>query len=132
MLENKELERDNVVGVHPVLGGLANKGTLRATSARVTSDRIAARVNNIKHARELDDERVIVLLVEGTCAQIVLHKLLAQKTVRLLVMLLHDLEETSVVQLCEQSQIVNIGNHVGEVLLQVLESFFKVVGLFAV
>ena len=132
MLENKELERDNVVGVHPVLGGLANKGTLRATSARVTSDRIAARVNNIKHARELDDERVIVLLVEGTCAQIVLHKLLAQKTVRLLVMLLHDLEETSVVQLCEQSQIVNISNHVGEVLLQVLESFFKVVGLFAV
>ena len=132
MLENKELERDNVVGVHPVLGGLANKGTLRATSARVTSDRIATRVNNIKHARELDDERVIVLLVEGTCAQIVLHKLLAQKTVRLLVMLLHDLEETSVVQLCEQSQIVNIGNHVGEVLLQVLESFFKVVGLFAV
>ena len=132
MLENKELERDNVVGVHPVLSGLTNKGTLRATSARVTSDRIAARVNNIKHARELDDERVIVLLVEGTCAQIVLHKLLAQKTVRLLVMLLHDLEETSVVQLCEQSQIVNIGNHVGEVLLQVLESFFKVVGLFAV
>ena len=132
MLENKELERDNVVGVHPVLGGLTNKGTLRATSARVTSDRIATRVNNIKHARELDDERVIVLLVEGTCAQIVLHKLLAQKTVRLLVMLLHDLEETSVVQLCEQSQIVNISNHVGEVLLQVLESFFKVVGLFAV
>ena len=132
MLENKELERDNVVGVHPVLGGLTNKGTLRATSARVTSDRIATRVNNIKHARELDDERVIVLLVEGTCAQIVLHKLLAQKTVRLLVMLLHDLEETSVVQLREQSQIMNICNHVGEVLLQVLESFFKVVGLFAV
>ena len=132
MLENKELERDNVVGVHPVLSGLTNKGTLRATSARVTSDRIATRVNNVKHARELDDERIIVLLVEGTCAQIVLHKLLAQKTVRLLVMLLHDLEETSVVQLCEQSQIVNIGNHVGEVLLQVLESFFKVVGLFAV
>ena len=132
MLENKELERDNVVGVHPVLGGLANKGTLRATSARVTSDRIATRVNNVKHARELDDERIIVLLVEGTCAQIVLYKLLAQKTVGLLVMLLHDLKETSVVQLCEQSQIVNISNHVGEVLLQVLESFFKVVGLFAV
>ena len=132
MLENKELERDNVVGVHPVLGGLTNKGTLRSTSTRVTSDRITTRVNNVKHTRELDDERVIILLVEGTCAQIVLHKLLAQKTVRLLVMLLHDLEETSVVQLCEQSQIVNISNHVGEVLLQVLESFFKVVGLFAV
>ena len=101
MLENKELERDNVVGVHPVLSGLTNKGTLRATSARVTSDRIATRVNNVKHARELDDERIIVLLVEGTCAQIVLHKLFAQKTVGLLVMLLHDLKETSVVQLCE-------------------------------
>lgn len=50
---------------HPVLGRLSNERVLTSSSARVTLDRVAARSDEVVKLRELNDDRVVIVAVEG-------------------------------------------------------------------
>jgi len=59
---------------------------------------------------------VVVLFVEGPRGKVVLDELLSQESTCLFVVLLDYLVEAGVVELCEEGQVVNIGDDDGETL----------------
>ncbi|KAI3491675.1 hypothetical protein L1887_43987 [Cichorium endivia] len=132
VLEDDELERHDVVGVHPVLGGLTHKGRLVAAGARVALDGVAAGTDEVEELGELDDELVVVLLVEGARGEVVLYEFLAEETAGLLVVLLDDLVEAGVVELGEEGEVVYVCDDDGEALFELEEALLVCVAVLGV
>ena len=103
--------------MHPVLRGLTNEVLLLAACARVTGDWVSARPYLVVELREVDDSGIVVVLEERPCAQSRGEHGL-QVPVGLLVVLLDDFLETSVVQLRELGQVVYVRNDVRKVFFQ--------------
>lgn len=55
---------------HPVLSSLSNKSTLSTTSRRIPHDGVSSRSHQVVQARQLDDEGVVVLSVEGSFVKV--------------------------------------------------------------
>lgn len=64
VLEDVELELGDVVGVNPVLCGVADKGLLAATGGGVTTVGLAPGPDLVVEAGQLDDQGIVVLLVK--------------------------------------------------------------------
>ena len=120
-LEDDELELGDVVGMHPVLGRLANKILLATTSRRVALGRTSSRPDIVVDLGELDDESVVVVLEKGLCVQPCSKKRLKLLVGMRLVVLLDNLLETGVVQLYEFGEIMYVGNDIRQVLLEQIE-----------
>jgi hypothetical protein len=90
---------------------------LLAACTRVTSDRVAACSYLVVELREVDDSNIVVVLEERSRAQ-PCGEYRLQVPVGLLVVLLDDLLEASVVQLRELGQIVYVRNDVREIFFQ--------------
>ena len=95
MLQNDQFELNVIVGVdldrssssinaramarvyetHPVLRRLSNECTLSSTGTAVSQNGMTSRSNEVIQPRELDDESVVVLLVEGSLVQVFSHEL---------------------------------------------------------
>lgn len=98
MFQNDELELDVVVGVnlraesfgglsastlsertrevasHPILGRLSHKGALVSSGTRVTRHGCSTSSNEVVQPRELQDDLVVALLVEGPLLEEVAHE----------------------------------------------------------
>lgn len=120
VLEDNELELGDVVGMNPVLGGLTHKVLLSTTSRGVTLDGVTTRADQVVELGELDNKSIVVVLEEGlgvkTDGEDGLEGPLGH-----LIVLLDNLLEASVIETGELGQVMNIGNNIGQSLLEVLE-----------
>lgn len=124
MFEDDELELGDVVGVDPVFSGLAYEILLCSTCGTVTLGRITSGADKIVEAGQGDNEGIVVVLEEGFRFQS-RGKRGSEMPAGLFVMLLDDLLEASIVELCVLGQVMHVGNDVAQVLLQEQEVFLQ-------
>lgn len=146
MLKDDEFQLDNVVGVDPIFGGLANEVLLLSTSGRVALDGVTAGTDDVVELRELDNVVVVVILEERLALEasgedrlesptgVFLQRVSVNWCLRRMqtyVMLLNDLLETRVVQLSELGEVVYVGDDVAQVFLQQVEILLERVLILA-
>ena len=72
MAQNSQFEWHQVIGMHPIFGGLTDKCTLIPTSAGISLNRMSAGANKVIELGEFNNEGVPVILVEWPFLKILL------------------------------------------------------------
>lgn len=88
---------------------------------------MATGANEVEQLGELDNNRVVVHLVERVLLEEVLVEGGLELEASQLVVLLHDLDETSEVELREQRKVVDISHKDCDLLLELLEALLNLV-----
>jgi hypothetical protein len=70
--EDVELQLNEIVGMYPVFGGLANESALRSACTRVTFYRVPLSPYKVIQAGKLDNDRVPIVFVERSFVKIVM------------------------------------------------------------
>lgn len=138
VLEDDEFKLGDVVGVDPVLCGLSDKAGLGATGGGVALDGVASGSDEIVELGQLDDGGVVVFFVKGLGLEsgvegrsqvpaglfLYFGKWLASSlewtwdVLFSYIVLLDDFVKAGIVELDKLGQVVDVGNDVGQVLLE--------------
>jgi hypothetical protein len=75
---NREFERDEVIGVYPVLCCLPYKRALGPASGGIALHRMATSTNKVIQAGEFDDDCIPVILIKRALLEVVLNERLGK------------------------------------------------------
>lgn len=74
MPQNRQLQRHQIILMHPILRRLPHERALAPPSTRVSEHGSAAGTDDVVEVGELDDEGVPVIFVEGTLFEVLVYE----------------------------------------------------------